>query len=150
MAITKRVLVALGVVWILFAAYDQWLASDALLSTRTTQYERQMESCYGTFQQRYACKSAIMVGEGQSLFSLWATKAAIIGGPPLLAAIIYSVIVAQMQAARQRELEAKRAKAVAQRAAKAAKEDAFDREFAERRQQMDPDYDIQLDDKRRR
>lgn len=150
MAITKRVLIALGVAWILFAVYDQWLASDAILSTRTTQYERQMESCFGTFKQRYDCKSAIMVAEGQSLFSLWATKAALIGGPPLLMAIVYGFIVGRMQAARQRELEAKRAKAVAERAAKAAEEDAFDREFAERRQKLDPDYDIQFDNKRRR
>jgi hypothetical protein len=150
MAIMKRLLIALSVAWVLFAAYDQWLASDAIISTRTTQFDRQMESCYGTFKQRYDCKSAIMVAEGQNLFALWATKAAIIGLPPLLIAIIYSFVVNQMRARHQRELEAKRAKAVAERAAREAEEEAFDREFAARRQKLDPDYDIQFDNKRRR
>ena len=111
MSILKWGALAVGLIWAIAAGWGELSKMELPDNFRSTSYKRQAEKCEGSFQNRFDCKSAIIINSDNSTFNDWVLRFAIVFGPPVLIWVLYN----QVQRRRERQAEEERERrAVAQ------------------------------------
>jgi hypothetical protein len=71
--------------WIIVSMYVAFFDVDPdQYGFKSPEVDAGMESCGGSFKQRYHCKESLILTKHRQSFVLWIEKVAIILGPPLL------------------------------------------------------------------
>lgn len=75
----------ISVIWILVAAYQEFFAdSFSEFGFRTPEMTEKLNTCTGTFSERYVCKDGLIIAKGQEDFLVWVEKTVWVFAPPAL------------------------------------------------------------------
>lgn len=78
-----------SIFWITFSIYTAFFDVDPdQYGFKSPEVEAKMQSCGGTYKQRYECKEAAILAKHHKSFVLWMEKVVVIIGPPLLLAYL--------------------------------------------------------------
>ena len=81
--------IALGVLWLLGAGYQEFLKPDPMEIVRSAQLKRQLEACDGPFSVRYRCKSELMIESENRMFGKWTWKLGVVFIPLIVISLLY-------------------------------------------------------------
>ena len=78
-----------SILWIVFSIYTAFFDVDPdQYGFKSPEVEARMQSCGGTYKQRYECKEQVILAKHRKSFVLWMEKVVVIIGPPILLAFL--------------------------------------------------------------
>ncbi|HIJ62249.1 MAG TPA: hypothetical protein HPQ04_06100 [Rhodospirillaceae bacterium] len=80
---------AASILWIVFSIYTAFFDVDPdQYGFKSPEVEARMQSCGGTYKQRYECKEQAILAKHRKSFLLWMEKVFVIIGPPIVLAFL--------------------------------------------------------------
>lgn len=86
----RTLAVIFGLAWAGLFGYAEFFIADFEAGTRSPEVWRKMETCSGSFQERYDCRSAILLADQRSSVLVLFKKSLIVFGPPIMLGFLVS------------------------------------------------------------
>lgn len=110
----RAAVIATAVIWFGLSAWHQSADFDTsyyykkqyyVASATDKKIERDLaeRTCWGTFEQRYDCRSSIRLANQRKIFAVWVQKFLIVFGPPIILLVGYRFVTRPRPAAVRRK-----------------------------------------------